>query len=213
VNLFLTSDRLDGARDFLGEVENARILVIMDASTRRGDAIFVERDLKQLAFMGYTKITTLRVAESDEETIREQFAEHNVVFGEGGSQVALMSALRNSGAAELLDQFVRQGGHYLGKSAGSIIAGTEVRYPRGLSKIWDEDEDLVPDGKDVEGFGWIPYRIVPHLPELARTKAIEDFRTRGLQPLGLNDYEAFQVKGNLSAIVRPRKISTSTLDL
>jgi peptidase E len=196
-NLLLASKGLGAIRQFLPEEFNgSQILTITNAAETEDDWDAIEFDRDQLAAMGYSMLQ-INVEESNRIPDLPALAAHFVVFCEGGNQVKLMRDLRRTVWFELIDEFVRRGGYYIGRSAGAITAGPYVSYPRGIWERWDREQDAVPDVEyPTPGFGWIPFQLIPHWPTVFRDSARERLGKAGQPTTTIHDEQAILIRGS-----------------
>ncbi len=130
-NLFLKSSLKTVARDLAKhhlnkEVE--RFLFVLTASeTEEGSEWWLQLERDSMTELGY-ELEDYTVTGKQKEEVARKLDEVDGVVMAGGNTFFLLQEIQLSASAELLRQFVKNGGVYIGSSAGSIVAGPDI-YP------------------------------------------------------------------------------------
>lgn len=158
--------------------------------------------LDRLEALGFTSTRILAAASKSAEDFAARLAEIDVIYLAGGNSFALLAALRENGSGRALTDAVRSGLPYIGMSAGSVVAGTELE-PISLL----DDPQVAPRLADHKGLGLVPHVIVPHadgkLPPYPRSifERIEAEYGSRFPLLFLDDDEALLLSGGSARVV------------
>ncbi|MBQ2695431.1 Type 1 glutamine amidotransferase-like domain-containing protein [Candidatus Saccharibacteria bacterium] len=112
------------------------------------DKSFVEEDKKALEQQG------MEVIDID---IKNALNEATIVLVAGGDTFYLMDNMLKSNTGELIKNFIKNGGVYIGSSAGSIICCSTIE---GAEEF--DDPSLAPNLPNYNGLGVFPDVIIPH---------------------------------------------------
>ena len=143
MKLFLTSSGLppETTEAFLGlldkDPKEATICFIATAADPYDDKWFVEKDRQRLRELGF-KITEIDLKQENEESLTDKLGLVDVVFVEGGNTFYLMKYIRESGFEQAVKRFLKNGGIYLGVSAGSYVACPDI-FPAQWKHAEDEN--------------------------------------------------------------------------
>ncbi|MFT3899138.1 MAG: Type 1 glutamine amidotransferase-like domain-containing protein [Gordonia sp. (in: high G+C Gram-positive bacteria)] len=175
MRLLLTSFGHESIPDFV----SGTIAYVPDAARRYGDAEFVQIERNELRGHGL-ELVDLPLASTPTAQVDEILAAVDGVYVAGGETFDLLHVLRSTGTDEILSRHVRAGLHYIGCSAGSIIAGPTIE-PCSLL----DDPAVAPDLVDYTGLGFTDVVVIPHaagnLPPYPIDLYAETVRTYGGQ--------------------------------
>ncbi len=196
MKIILTSSGLETVRlrkEFVNllekKVDEAKVMVIHTAK-KPEHFIFVNEVAKELGKIGilYPNITYLNIRGNKTSP---SLGEYDAVYVCGGNTFYILDRIRKTGLDRFLNSFVRQGGVYVGVSAGSIIAGKDIEIAG-----WGSEGDLNDINlKNLEGLNFTDIAVFPHYkPKLKRE--VEELRQRVNYPIEtLKDKQAIMIKG------------------
>ncbi|TXH03025.1 MAG: hypothetical protein E6R05_03485 [Candidatus Moraniibacteriota bacterium] len=137
--------------------------------------------------------------------IRQDLKDIEVLYVSGGNEFYLKEKANENNFGDIVHKLIDRGVIYIGTSAGSIIAGTDMSALQKLS-------DLAPLKKPVDttGFGLVDFTILPHWGS-------ENFKDRWLSEdsfnymfkenvplIALNNSQYIEVKGDEFNIIDVR---------
>ena len=137
--------------------EGLRLGFVWDAAAAEAQDPEGRWQLERLEALGFTAIRILASDAASEENFAEKLSRVDVVYLAGGNSFALLAALRGNGSGRALVEAVRAGLPYIGLSAGSVVAGSDLDPITLL-----DDPQLVTGLDDFEGLRLIPQVLVPH---------------------------------------------------
>jgi dipeptidase E len=212
-HLFLTSsigipgvgESIRGRLGHDRQLKTAFITTPIEGDSDQDDLSWVAEDHAGLQNNGFVTfdytITGKNLAD-----IRRDLAGIDVLYISGGNEFYLREKSNESGFETFVREFCGGGGIYIGTSAGSIIAGTDMAALKELS-----DQSALRAPLDPRGFGLVPYTILPHWGS-------EYFRERWLSPasfgvmyqpgtslVALNNFQYIEVVGSQSQLVDIRE--------
>ncbi|MFZ4842967.1 Type 1 glutamine amidotransferase-like domain-containing protein [Mycetocola saprophilus] len=129
---------------------------IPDATRDFTDAPFVRAEREALASLG-NPILELPLSAHTPESLAAALDEVDAIYVAGGDTFALLDAVRTAGVADLLTQRVEAGLPYIGSSAGSVLAGPDIRPIGPL-----DDPKGLHAGTDTTGLGLTDAVVLPH---------------------------------------------------
>jgi len=202
MKLFLTSAGLppETTEEFLKllnkKPEETRVCFIATAADPYENKWFVEKDRERLKELGFN-ITEIDLKKENESSLCKKLMSFDVIFIEGGNTFYLMKYIRESGFDKALKPFLDKGGIYLGVSAGSYAAGSDISLVQ-----WKHAEDRnIVDLKDLRGLGLVDFYISPHY-EPAHEAIINENKNKVSHPIfALTDLQAILVdSGNIKFV-------------
>ena len=127
-------------------------------------------------------------------------------FTGGGNTFVLLKTLQDLNVMPHLDHAVRGGKPYMGTSAGSNIAGQNVRTTNDMPIVYPSSFDAM---------GWIPHNINPHyldpdpgsthMGETRETRINEFHHYNDLAVIGLREGSWLQVHGEVITLCGPHR--------
>ena len=117
--------------------------------------------------------------------------EYEVIYAMGGDPRYLLDLVATTNVKEILKQFLKSGGIYIGESAGSMILGNNLKWVWEVKKGTKPKYDIEP--KSYDGLGFTNYNIFPHwnaTKEEIKKKALE--HNEKITPL--NDGEFIEIE-------------------
>ena len=116
---------------------------------------------------------------------------YEVIYVIGGDPRYLLDLVATTNVKEILKQFLKSGGIYIGESAGSMILGNNLKWVWEVKKGTKPKYDIEPES--YVGLGFTNYNIFPHwnaTKEDIKKKALE--HNEMITPL--NDGEFIEVE-------------------
>lgn len=161
VNLLLLSWGFGAAPGFLTDCTGKALSQLLigyldDAKLPYADASWARPERDRLARLGVA-VTEISAADRSADEFAADLDQLDGIYVAGGNTFALLWALRQAGAADVLGARVRAGLPYLGCSAGSVIAGPDISPVERM-----DDPAESPGPVDPRGLGWIDTVPIPH---------------------------------------------------
>ena len=139
-------------RDFAGK----KAVFIPTAGDPYDNKDFVDADKIALKKYGLD-VVEIDVKSKSEEEVRKVVGGADIVLVAGGNTFYLMEKLKESGADKVIKEFVKNGGVYIGSSAGSIICCPTIEGAKEF-----DDPSLAPKLNNFDGMGIFKDVIIPH---------------------------------------------------
>lgn len=168
--LLLVSRWLSAVPRFLTPLvgPGARIGFVPTASSIYDDRAWVDFDRATLREQGWQTVE-LDIESMTAADAQETLTTVDAVFVSGGSVFHLLAAMRRTGFADILTDYVRAGLPYVGASAGACVVGADIE-PLGLL-----DDPVEAIGLDsTTGLCWIDEVVVPHADGIVSGRAVID---------------------------------------
>ena len=182
-------------RDFAGK----KAVFIPTAGDPYDNKDFVEADKIALEKYGLDVIE-IDVKNKSEEEVRKVVGGTDIVLVAGGDTFYLMEKLKESGADKVIKEFVKNGGVYIGSSAGSIICCPTIEGAKEF-----DDPSLAPKLNNFDGMGIFKDVIIPHTHKekyFERVKrATEKLESKGYKVYSLTDDDVLFFDGNSCVIL------------
>ena len=118
---------------------------------------------------------------------------YEVIYVIGGDPRYLLDLVATTNVKEILKQFLKSGGIYIGESAGSMILGNNLKWIWEVKKGTKPKYDIEPES--YEGLGFTNYNIFPHwnaTKENIKKKALEHNET--ITPLSDGEFIEVEYK-------------------
>jgi len=190
-----------------GRKHVAVVLNAKDGSSEEGRAKSLAEEMRVMTTLGLEPTELdLRKFFGRSDLLRETLSEIDLVWVRGGNSFVLRRALRQSGADEILCEFLRLDKIvYGGFSAGVCVLSPSLS---GLETV--DDPTTAPAGYEVEpvwdGLGLLPYAVAPHYrSDHPESPAIERLVQRFIDDRTLfkvlRDGEAIVVDGEKHVLV------------
>lgn len=137
--------------------EGLRLGFVWDAAAAEAQDPEGQWQLDRLETLGFSATRILAADATSAESFSQTLSRIDVVYLAGGNSFALLAALCGNGSGQALVAAVRAGLPYIGMSAGSVVAGTDLD-PIALL----DDPRAAPQLDGYTGLGLIPHVVVPH---------------------------------------------------
>lgn len=203
MTLFLTSSGLAGAAkdEFLKilpkPVGEIKVVSVITAGKVYEAPWFIRQDNEAMRQLGFS-VEDIDLEGKKEEELRVFFLDKNVVVVHGGNTFFLMKHVRKSGFDRVIKEFVERGGLYVGISAGSMIAGSNID-----SAILEEGDENSVGLTDMTGLNFVDLIISPHYKEADEQAIVEFEKKLGKTVTRLRDGEVILVRDGKSETMRP----------
>lgn len=141
-------------------------------------------------FAGYgMALEIVDLKEEDEQSIEAKLAAVDVIYVNGGSTYWLLHWVRQTGFEGIVRRLLDQGKVYVGVSAGSIIAGPDIRELTRSENAFGIE--------DTSGMRLVDFGVWPHYT----TENPVDFSSAGFPIVCLPDHQAVLVDGDETRII------------
>lgn len=188
-------------------LRTAFILTPVEGDTDQDDLSWVQEDRDGLNHNGFITFDYTITGKTEAE-LKQDLAEIEVLYISGGNEFFLKEKANENNFGQLVRELTNSGVIYIGTSAGSIIAGTNMSALQQLSDLTPLKQPI-----DTTGFGLVDFTILPHWGS-------EDFRKRWISNpsfnyafsettplLALNNYQYVEVIGDTAQIIDVRRES------
>lgn len=208
-HLFLTSsigikNVGESIRSRLGhnkDLKTAFIITPVEGDSDQEDLSWVQEDRDGLNNNGFITFDYTITNKSNSQ-IRADLRGIEVLYISGGNEFYLKEKANENNFGDIVHELVNSGVIYIGTSAGSIIAGTDMRATTQLS-----DLDTLKNPTDTTGFGLVNFTILPHWgSDSFKTRWLTDvsfdYMFKEKTPLiALNNYQYIEVIKDESSII------------
>ena len=162
--LILTSSGLDNKKvqgEFLklleGKPDQTKVLIIFGVRTKE-EMNYVGGSRQELTNLGILKENIIHANISTDISGKDFKESFDVVYVCGGNTYYILDRLRKTGFDKLIKKLVEKNKIYIGVSAGSIIAGPNIKIAG-----WGSEGDANEVGlKDLTGFNFTKISFFPH---------------------------------------------------
>ena len=182
-------------RDFIGK----KAIFIPTAGDPYSNKDFVEADRVALEKHGLD-VVEMDVKNKNDKEIQEIVDGADVILVAGGDTFYLMEKLKESGADTVIKDFIKDGGIYIGSSAGSIICCPTIE---GAEEF--DNPSLAPNLKNYDGMGIFKDVIIPHAQKEKYFERIKratiKLKAKGYTVYTLTDDEVLFFDGKISTIL------------
>ncbi|MCF7910529.1 peptidase E [Candidatus Pacearchaeota archaeon] len=178
------------------KIENLKIAVLYTLKNI-GDEKYLGNVIEDLVSLGIKKGNIKYINLTLEEDITK-FELNDVLYVCGGNTYYILNRIKKLGLESLMKNLVKKGSLYLGVSAGSIIAGEDIKIARYVSE-GDKNEIGL---RDLSGLGFTNISIFPHFREDLLSK-VEVFRKKVKYPVQtLKDGEAVLINNKKIKVIK-----------
>lgn len=132
------------------------VAFIPTAANVEDDVRWMKEDIKNLKTTGVKEIVMADIEKLPKKEWLSIIEKSDVIWFEGGNTYHLLYWVRESGLQEKLRELL-ESKLYIGVSAGSIIAGPDIKVNR---EIFPGEEEYRLD--DLTGLNYVPFTVVPH---------------------------------------------------
>lgn len=167
--------------------KDKKVMILGNATLGGSNASQRELVKRNFEKVGAKQVDIIDIEKSNEKYILE----YEVVYVIGGDPRYLLNLVATTEVKEILKQFLKSGGIYIGESAGSMILGKNLKWVWEVKKGTKTKYDVEPES--YEGLGFTDYNIFPHwnsTKEETRQKALE----HSVKITPLNDGEFIEIE-------------------
>jgi dipeptidase E len=158
-NIFLTSSLQTVAKDLskhIGKDVKKFLFIITASEVEKGDLTWLKLDRDSMTDLGY-ELEDYTVTDKTKDEVAAKLKETDGIIMAGGNTFYLIQQLQKSDSIEVIREFVKNGGVYIGSSAGSVAAGPSIYNTRYLDAL-----EKAPDIKGYEGLNLTDISVLPH---------------------------------------------------
>ena len=134
---------------------------------------------------------------------KKELNKHEIIFISGGNTYYLLEKIQQSHTLKIIKNAIEKGMPYIGSSAGSVIAGPDIKP---VGKL--DDIKKAPSLKGLGGLGLVDFIVVPHWGwEKCLNELIENLRENYVKDykfILLTNYQYVSVKGGMYQIVEAK---------
>jgi dipeptidase E len=190
MKIFLTSNGIAEEKiaqkflEVLGkDPASARVVIITNAENIEELFFAKNGPEKTLRDLGVKRV---KIFNLDDPLHEEGFDKYDAVYVAGGNTFSILNKMRSHAVDLWLKEFVENGGLYVGESAGSIIAGPDIKIA-GYGSEGDENRVGL---RDHEGLGFTHKTTFPHYKDELEEEVDEWIRNAEQPVYVLRDGEA-----------------------
>ena len=162
---------------------------ITTASKDEKDKSYVARDTQALKDLGFN-VTELDLCGLTESKLWKLFKKTDIIYVQGGNTFYLLECVKESGFDKIVKSLINKGTIYIGKSAGTYIAGPTIEQ-----SSWTHDHNKF-GLEDLTGLSLVPFIIYVHYVPRDEEILKEKIPNCGYEVKILDDNQAKLVRGD-----------------
>jgi len=184
------------------------VAFIPTAADPEGDKTFVQWSINQINELGM-KFFTVDLKEENKDTLYKKLSRADIIWINGGNTFYLLDRVRKSGFNQIIEKILDEGKMYVGVSAGSYLACSNIE-----SAKWKHisDPDIV-GLKDLTALNLVKLLVVTHYKDQYKQDVENGSKTTKLPVVALNDKQAIIVTGNNLKIIGDKENIVAFNDL
>jgi len=201
--LFLTSAGIvpEVRKDFLSilkkKPEDVKVLSITTAAYgETKDPWWLKKDVELLHDCGIQHIEEFDLKDKNIKEVEKAFEEKDIVFVNGGNTFYLLHHVQKSGFDIIIKRFIKNGGIYVGVSAGTILANPTIEVA-GWKNIDKNKVGL----QNITALNFVDFLTFVHFNESYRQLVDEESKKTTLPIVAITDTQAILVQGKKVKIV------------
>ena len=207
LQIYLTSSVHLTAADIakkIGRAKTKKLLYIYTACENKLGRPWQIRDKKALLKAGFTLIDYTLTGQTP-AAIKKAIASADGFYFTGGNTFYLLQQIQLTKSASIIRNAVKAGKIYIGTSAGSIVAGSNIYPSYNLDNV-----KAAPKLKGYKGLGLTDLAILPHWgsknfkAEYLGSKIAHNYNTK-FKYLPLNDYQYLKIQDDGYRVIDVRK--------
>ena len=168
--------------------EECSVAFIPTAGNSPADQQHVQNRLAELRALGMKTIKIIDLEGMNEEDVRDQLQECDVVYVNGGNTFRLLYWAQQSGFHHLIPELISRGVIYVGVSAGSYLACPTIEAA-GWKNGDANSEQLI----DLSALNFVPFLVTAHYDESEALLVSESASRITIPIVALRDGQAIQV--------------------
>ena len=137
--------------------QKTRCLFITTASEKQKNTDYLEEDKKAWTDFG-VNYELYSITGKTKDELNSKLSNIDLVYVAGGNTFHLLAEAKKSGFIELIKEFVANGGAYVGTSAGTLIASSDIDYVNT-----PDEEGLKQKLPDTKAIGFIEAEFYVHI--------------------------------------------------
>ena len=143
--------------EFEMDKQKTRCLFITTASEKQKNTDYLEEDKKAWTDFG-ANYELYSITGKTKDELKSKLSNIDLVYVAGGNTFHLLAEAKKSGFIELIKEFVANGGAYVGTSAGTLIASSDIEYVNT-----PDEEGLKHKLPDTKAIGFIDVEFYVHI--------------------------------------------------
>ncbi len=158
-NIFLTSDAATVMKDLVKYIDvdkNKKVLFVNTAGELHDNPEWIDRARDEMRDIGF-EMVEYTITDKNEAENQKAVDGVDIVYIAGGNAFYLLQKVQESGFLEIMKDFIKNGGIYIGQSAGSYLAGPTLEPAYKY-----DQEEWVKKLDNLDGFGLVDFTIMPH---------------------------------------------------
>lgn len=159
-NIFLTSDAATVIHDVTKhfDFENNKKVLFVETSgeTHQGKRRWIDDAIEKMQQLGF-ELEIYTITDKTESEIKSAISRVDIIYVAGGNSAYLLNKSQENNFAEIVKEFIDDGGIYIGQSAGSIVAGPNI-----YALYKSENNQWFKKLKSFDGYGLVDFIVVPH---------------------------------------------------
>lgn len=200
MKLVLTSTGLSNQKiidRFLGifdkNPKESNLLVVAYGQTEK-ENFYINEAKKEVEALGFNTTVLNMNNESDLSELKD----FDAIYVCGGNTYSILNKMKETEVYGFIKSQVKKGAVYIGVSAGSIIAGSDIEIAG-----WGVDGDTNDVGlEDISGFNFTDISIFPHFEESQHADEVEEFKKKVDYPVQeLTDEQALIISESQKILI------------
>jgi len=185
--------------------QNKKLLFITTASeAESGDKKWLSIDRESLKKVGF-RVEEYSITGKNASELQRKVADFDFICVAGGNSFYLLEKILQSGFDKTIQKWVENGGTYIGSSAGSVVAGSDIEPVKAL-----DNSDKAPSLKTYKGMGLADIVLLPHwgnpkFKERYLNQRLEQSYQKRNKIIRLTDDQYLHVRGKIFEIVDIKK--------
>lgn len=129
-NIFLTSDMTTVADDLVKYIDinkNRKVLFVTTSGELFDEHEWIDKAREKMNKLGF-EIIEYSITNKTKKEVQEAVDKVNIIYIAGGHAFYLLQKAQESGFIEIIQDFVKNGGIYIGQSAGCYLIGKSIEH-------------------------------------------------------------------------------------
>jgi dipeptidase E len=195
----------DVAKHFPISPKKLKLLFIDTAAeVEKGDKSWLRHDRQSLVKAGF-HVHDYTLTGKTKKQVREKVEAFDVIYVSGGATFHLLEKVKQTAFDKVVRAQVKKGIHYIGSSAGALVAGPNIGPAKDLDN-WK----IAPKLKDYSAIGLVDFVTMPHWGSSFFKKSYLKHRLEGAYNTDyclilLTDHQYIFCQGTSTQIIDVRK--------